>query len=520
MMLKVLGVDMQKTLNTNVAGEGIEVKPAKQVSLKNADVSIYTELDLKDKVKTSDYLKQKLTTTKYYRHFDGNTYYLVLDRDNKEIGYVAEKELSFNVAGLTGVKDLQIYVDQTDVDFLAGVVAKDTEGKTFKVTFDKQKLDIAKPGTYDVKYSFKDNNNQVISQHAKIDVITKPKFEFAKDIVNTINITEAKHFDLKAGVKVLDHNKKEMPYTVTGFKINEAGEQTVTYTVNGINGKVFTETRKITVKDNRPIKFEGVSDVRQNVSVGTFEPKAGVIAKNGAGESVDFTVTGVVNPTKLGTYVLEYSAKNKDTDEVVNVTRRVTIFEQVATGVDITNNLTSVRVAATGKLEASVLPADTSNKKIAWMSSNNNIATVDADGKITGIAPGTVIITATAHNGIARVREITVKPAISLTMNLVVDATKYTEGKYSEFKMNLTNTTVEPVTVKGIKLDGVALTAAELTNIGFGSLTKDVAVEKLVTKAVTPGKTVEVTVVDAAGFEGTMTMVIPAAPAEEVAPTE
>ena len=45
-----------------------------------------------------------------------------------------------------------------------------------------------------------------------------------------------------------------------------------------------------------------------------------------------------------------------------------------------------------------VLPANASNKSVTWRSSDTNVVTVDADGVITAVAPGTVEITATAND--------------------------------------------------------------------------------------------------------------------------
>ena len=45
-------------------------------------------------------------------------------------------------------------------------------------------------------------------------------------------------------------------------------------------------------------------------------------------------------------------------------------------------------------LEATVLPADATDKTVTWISSNSNIATVDNTGKVTGVQEGSVVITA------------------------------------------------------------------------------------------------------------------------------
>ncbi len=50
-------------------------------------------------------------------------------------------------------------------------------------------------------------------------------------------------------------------------------------------------------------------------------------------------------------------------------------------------------------LTATVSPDDAEDKSISWSSSAPNVATVDNAGKVTAIAPGTAIITATANDG-------------------------------------------------------------------------------------------------------------------------
>lgn len=51
------------------------------------------------------------------------------------------------------------------------------------------------------------------------------------------------------------------------------------------------------------------------------------------------------------------------------------------------------------QLEATVLPENADDKTVTWSSSNENAATVDADGLVTITAPGTAVIAATANDG-------------------------------------------------------------------------------------------------------------------------
>ncbi len=50
-------------------------------------------------------------------------------------------------------------------------------------------------------------------------------------------------------------------------------------------------------------------------------------------------------------------------------------------------------------LEAAILPQDATDKRVMWKSSNEKVAKVSAQGKVTAIGKGTAVITATAQDG-------------------------------------------------------------------------------------------------------------------------
>ena len=67
----------------------------------------------------------------------------------------------------------------------------------------------------------------------------------------------------------------------------------------------------------------------------------------------------------------------------------------------VTLNQTSISIVPGGgeTLTATVTPADATNKKVTWKSSNEAIATVDANGIVIGVAAGTATITVTTEDG-------------------------------------------------------------------------------------------------------------------------
>ncbi len=66
------------------------------------------------------------------------------------------------------------------------------------------------------------------------------------------------------------------------------------------------------------------------------------------------------------------------------------------TGVNIPNNQLVVNVGSEVQLNASVLPANATNKGLQYKSSRPYVATIDENGKITGVGTGTTTITVTS----------------------------------------------------------------------------------------------------------------------------
>jgi uncharacterized protein YjdB len=78
----------------------------------------------------------------------------------------------------------------------------------------------------------------------------------------------------------------------------------------------------------------------------------------------------------------------------------VTPGDVPVTGVTLSQNTMKLKVGQTSTLTATVMPADATDKSIRWNSSNPSVATVSSTGVVTGVAPGTATIAATASNGI------------------------------------------------------------------------------------------------------------------------
>ncbi len=91
----------------------------------------------------------------------------------------------------------------------------------------------------------------------------------------------------------------------------------------------------------------------------------------------------------------------------VKATVLVTVTSRPAPQSITLSGKSSISVGETTEWSSSVTPAS-ADQRITWTSENSSIATVDANGNITGIKEGQVNITATATNGVKKMISISV----------------------------------------------------------------------------------------------------------------
>lgn len=77
---------------------------------------------------------------------------------------------------------------------------------------------------------------------------------------------------------------------------------------------------------------------------------------------------------------------------------KVRPFTVKAESITLNNSELTLTVGETAQISATVLPEDTTDKTVAWTSSNSEVATVDADGIVTAISAGATTISATCGN--------------------------------------------------------------------------------------------------------------------------
>lgn len=183
--------------------------------------------------------------------------------------------------------------------------------------------------------------------------------------------------------------------TVTALKVGEA-----TVTAKTADGG-FTDTCRITVRAH----VTGVALSAGEVSVvrgGTCQLTASVVPGNSfekgivwhsENEEIATVENGTVTALKKGETVI--TATSVDGGFTASCTVNVT--EPVA-GITLSSNELAIYTGQSATLTALIAPANASDQRVVWTSSDENIARV-ADGVVTAVGGGTALITAETVDG-------------------------------------------------------------------------------------------------------------------------
>ncbi len=159
--------------------------------------------------------------------------------------------------------------------------------------------------------------------------------------------------------------------------------------------------------------------------------------KNVTWKSNDKTIakvnsSGNVTGVKPGTtYIVATSA-----DGSFVARCKVTVVDLInTTKVTLSKTSLSIKDGSTATLKATVSPSNATYKTVSWSSSNKKVATVDANGKIKAVAPGTVYITAkTKDTGKTAKCKVTVKAVVPTSVKFTKTSVTVNYGEIVKIK--------------------------------------------------------------------------------------
>ena len=118
---------------------------------------------------------------------------------------------------------------------------------------------------------------------------------------------------------------------------------------------------------------------------------------------------------------------------------KTTAGEELATSIVLDKTEVSLEVAETTMLTATVLPETATNKSVTWTSSNEAVATVDANGVVTAVALGEAVITATTTDGsdLSASCQVTVVPTLAVSIEVTPNSVEAEENSEVQLSVNI-----------------------------------------------------------------------------------
>ena len=216
-----------------------------------------------------------------------------------------------------------------------------------------------------------------------------------------------------------------------------AGEATIAATAGG-------KSASCVVTVTSPVTSISVSQLQATLKTGdekeiiaTVQPSSGeiewissdpaVATVEKSSERINGSTGGKIcyaKVTAVGPGEATITAKAKD-DSGLSASRTVTVTQPV-TGITLDQENLTLPLINTYTLSATVQPENASDKSLEWTSSNENVAKVDENGKVTAIGVGEATITATAKDGsgVEASCKVTVPP--QLVTRIILDKTDIT----------------------------------------------------------------------------------------------
>ena len=219
------------------------------------------------------------------------------------------------------------------------------------------------------------------------------------DISEDLKLT-AKVYPLNAtNKKIIWKSSNQNIATVNNGYIEAKKTGNVVITAESTNGK----KAKCSIAVMKPVSSVKIDKSVFQIAVGNkYSIKAAIFPKN-TNKTLNWTSsnTYVATINKKGTITAKNPGKTLITVTSHNGKKDSFVFTVYQPATKLALNLTSLNldIGTSQTLNATIYPSNTSYRTLKWTSSNNDVATVTQQGKITAKHSGTTTITAKTTNG-------------------------------------------------------------------------------------------------------------------------
>lgn len=363
--------------------------------------------------------------------------------------------VAFSVLCLFGCKTETIAVKEISLD---KVTAEITKGETLQLTV---KIDPENAQYKTLEWTSSDNNVATVDKNGLVTAIEKGEADITVDVDGITAVCKVTVVGIPVESVTLNQEqitleKKQTAQLVATVLPEDADDKTVTWTSEDSNiatvddkglvtGVAAGETKIIAacgeVSAECVVTVEGIAVESIAIDKASLEMEVGetaqltatVTPEDAENKEVIWTSsnekvatvdeTGLVTAIAVGEASIVAACGNIKTD------CPVTVSGKKSESITLDKESITLFEGKTEQLTATVLPEDAEDKTVTWTSSDNSIATVDANGLVTAVAEGNATITAT-NTTLSATCAVTVKKEEGSDGPKVGDY-YYSDGTYS-----------------------------------------------------------------------------------------
>ncbi len=326
-------------------------------------------------------------------------------------------------------------------------------------------------GTAEISAVSQDGGYKAVIEVTVIRPATSVSLTFS-----SITLNAGKKKTLEATVKPLTATYKTVKWKSSNKKVAKVSSKgvvtavaagTATITCTSTDGYASAKCKVTVTQPTTGIK---ASSSKTSVKIGTPKTlKVTVTPSDASNKNVVWTSAdtkiatvdekGVVKGLKKGK--VKITARTADGLHSTEIT--VTVKKPVKS-VSVNKTSLTINVGKTSVLKATVKPSSASDKSVTWSSSNNDVAKVSSEGKITAKAPGYAVITCTTKDGkkkaecsvlvkqpVKSVKLSKTKATLDMKKTLKLKATvKPKDASNSAVKWSSSNEKIAKVSSKGV----------------------------------------------------------------------
>lgn len=275
--------------------------------------------------------------------------------------------------------------------------------------------------------------------------------DYAKAIVEVCEKYNIYVYDAfkKAGMPINTTQGRTI-YTVDGLHLNDVGHEKLGKSLSAFS--LYSEVGGI-IKTSEVVSVESITlnKTTLNLAVGGTETLSySILPDEATNKNVQWSSSntsiatvdnGIVTGVRDGQVTITVTTVDGNKKSECSLTVGTGISSNPVTGITIDKTEMSITVGEESTIIANVIPSDADNKTILWSNNGSDVANVN-NGVVTGLKPGSCVITATTQEGnFSKTCNVTVEELNEITPPSVVGKTVTFTGAGS-YPSDVTNITL------------------------------------------------------------------------------